>query len=148
MNTIHTGRKRSSCVAATAALAACLSLTTAGTGVRQRYERYASTLADRRANPVAAAAAAAHEVPSCLFPDNQEAFDAALAESLAAVPDGRAEVAGVALGRAVLFRRGASVNRTRNPPRRARAQRARTVRVVARTRRPAASVTEPEMRTR
>ena len=36
-----------------------------------------------------------------LFPAKQAAFDAALAASLAAIPDGRAEDAGVALGRTV-----------------------------------------------
>ena len=49
----------------------------------------------------AAAAVAAHDVLVGLVPAKQGAFDVALAASLAAVPDGRAEDAGVAVGRAV-----------------------------------------------
>ena len=65
------------------------------------YETYASWLSDRHANPVAAAAAAAHGVLASLFPANTATFDAQLASSLADVPDGAAEDAGVALGAAV-----------------------------------------------
>jgi hypothetical protein len=65
------------------------------------YETYASCLSDRQADPEAAAAAAAHRVLSSLFPANTPAFDAQLAGSLAGVPDGTAEEAGVALGSAV-----------------------------------------------
>lgn len=51
----------------------------------------------------AAAAAAAHRLLLRLYPDPQQAalFDAALAESLAAVPDGAAEENGVHLGEAI-----------------------------------------------
>ena len=70
-------------------------------GAQPRYETYASTLRDRRADAEAAAAAAAHEVLVAFFPANQAALDERLAESLSAVPDGDAEDAGVALGRAV-----------------------------------------------
>jgi hypothetical protein len=42
---------------------------------------------------------AAHDVLVGLFPSKQPDFDAALASSLAAVPDGRAEDAGVAVGK-------------------------------------------------
>jgi hypothetical protein len=69
-------------------------------GARPRYETYASTLRTPGADPVAAAAAAAHEVLAAFFPANQAALDNRLAESLAAVPDRHAEDAGVALGRA------------------------------------------------
>lgn len=65
------------------------------------YETYASWLFDRRANPEAAAAAAAHGVLVNLFPANTATFDALLATSLDDVPDGAAEDAGVALGTAV-----------------------------------------------
>ena len=68
---------------------------------RPRYETYASTLRDRRADAEAAAASAAHEVLVAFFPANRAALDARLAESLSAVPDVAAEAAGVALGRAV-----------------------------------------------
>jgi hypothetical protein len=70
-------------------------------GAQPRYETYASTLHDPDAHAEAAAAAAAHEVLVAFFPANQAALDHQLAESLSGVPDGDAEDAGVALGRAV-----------------------------------------------
>ena len=70
-------------------------------GAEPRYETYAATLHDRDADAEAAAAAAAHRVLVTFFPANQTALDERLAASLAAVPDGHAEDAGVALGRAV-----------------------------------------------
>jgi hypothetical protein len=70
-------------------------------GVDARYERYASTLSDPDGDPEAAAAAAAYEVLVAFFPDRQPALQAKLVESLASVPDGPAENAGVALGHAV-----------------------------------------------
>ena len=70
-------------------------------GARPRYETYAAALRDRGADAEAAAAAAAHEVLVAFFPANRAALDERLAESLSAVPDGDAEDAGVALGRAV-----------------------------------------------
>ena len=48
----------------------------------------------------AAAAAAAHRVLTTLFPARAAIYDAALAASLADVPDGANETAGVTLGRA------------------------------------------------
>ena len=70
-------------------------------GAEPRYETYASTLYDPGADAEAAAAAAAHEVLVAFFPANRAALEDRLDESLAAVPDGDAEDAGVALGRAV-----------------------------------------------
>jgi VCPO second helical-bundle domain len=70
-------------------------------GAQPRYETYASTLHDRSADAEAAAAAGAHRVLVAFFPANQAALDDRLAESLAAIPDGEAKDAGVALGRAV-----------------------------------------------
>jgi hypothetical protein len=70
-------------------------------GADPRYETYASTLSDPNADAVVAAAAAAHRVLVSFFPANQAALDAQLAQSLAGLPDGPAEDAGVALGRAV-----------------------------------------------
>ena len=70
-------------------------------GAEPRYETYASPLPDRKADAEAAAAAAAHRVLVSFFPANQAALDAELSASLASVPDGPAEHAGVALGRAV-----------------------------------------------
>jgi VCPO second helical-bundle domain len=70
-------------------------------GAQPRYDTYASTLHDPGADAEAAAAAAAHEVLLAFFPASQAALDDRLVGSLAAVPDGDAEDAGVALGRAV-----------------------------------------------
>ena len=70
-------------------------------GAEPRYETYASDLIDVRAHPEAAAAGAAHRVLSGLFPALQASWDAALAESLSTIPDGRSEAAGVKLGAAV-----------------------------------------------
>jgi len=53
------------------------------------------------ASPEAAAAAAAHKVLVALFPAQQATFDAALATSLAAIPDGTAKTAGVSWGESV-----------------------------------------------
>ena len=66
-----------------------------------RYETYASTLSDPGADPEAAAAAAAHRVLSFFFPADEAMLDAELASSLASIPDGPAQEAGVALGAAV-----------------------------------------------
>src|SRR5690349_11967040 len=70
---------------------------------------YAPYLVDRHtarwASPEAAAATAAHDVLVGLLPAQQQAtLNAALASSLAAVPDGRAEDAGVAFGKLVAQR--------------------------------------------
>jgi PAP2 superfamily len=50
------------------------------------------------ASPEAAAAAAAHTILSAVYPDTTDVFDAALAQSLAAIPDGPAKTDGVAWG--------------------------------------------------
>ena len=50
------------------------------------------------ASPAAAAAAAAHAALTALYPDDGALFDAALAQSLAAIPDGPAKTDGVAWG--------------------------------------------------
>jgi hypothetical protein len=70
-------------------------------GAEPRYETYTSPLADRKADAEAAAAAAAHRVLVFFFPANQANLDAELSASLARVPNGPAERAGVALGGAV-----------------------------------------------
>ena len=70
-------------------------------GAEPRYRTYASNLYDSRADAEAAAAAGAHEVLAAFFPENRAALDDQLAASLSGVPDGDAEDAGVALGRAV-----------------------------------------------
>jgi len=69
--------------------------------VDRRYQPYAADLkAPHGACPDAAAAVAAHAVLMELFPRQQGALDAALAESLARVQDGQPKVDGMALGRA------------------------------------------------
>lgn len=70
-------------------------------GAVPTYEPYASSLIDQTAHPEAAAAAAAYQVLLNLFPANAMAFDAQLANSLAAIGDGAARDAGVSLGLAV-----------------------------------------------
>jgi membrane-associated phospholipid phosphatase len=51
------------------------------------------------ASPEAAAAVAAHDTLSTLYPAQKATFDAALASSLAAIPDGPAEHKGVVVGK-------------------------------------------------
>ncbi len=70
-------------------------------GAVTRYETYTGTVHDPEADAEAAAAAAAHEVLVAFFPADRAVLDEQLAESLARVPDGDAEDAGVALGRTV-----------------------------------------------
>lgn len=63
------------------------------------FEPYVLGDSEPAADPVAAAAAAAHDVLAASFPDQRATFAAHLARFLAAVPDGEAETRGVALGR-------------------------------------------------
>lgn len=65
-----------------------------------RYEQYAFKGSDSRADPVAAAAQAAHDVLKTVYPDQAATFDSALATSLAAVSSGAARTRGLALGAA------------------------------------------------
>jgi hypothetical protein len=65
------------------------------------YEPYAAHVkASRGASKEAAAAQAAHDTLSALYPSRQAVFDAALAEDLAGIPDGRARQ-GIAIGKKV-----------------------------------------------
>lgn len=71
-------------------------------GIEQVYDHYhVAPGAPAGASPEAAAAAAAHRILSTVYPAQQATFDARLAESLAAVPDGQAEDDGVAWGEEV-----------------------------------------------
>src|SRR3954471_19991404 len=71
-------------------------------GVERDYAPYlVNRHAPRWASEEAAAAVAAHDVLVSLMPAQQATLDAAMASSLAAVPDGRAENAGVAFGELV-----------------------------------------------
>ena len=68
-------------------------------GLQGGFEPYHVTeLGPGGASAEAAAAAAAHAALTALFPAQEATFDAALAASLGAVPDGPAEDAGVAWG--------------------------------------------------
>ena len=62
---------------------------------------YVQETAPAPASPEAATAAAAHRALVHLYPKRAATFDAALADSLAAVPDGPGKDQGVALGRTV-----------------------------------------------
>ena len=62
------------------------------------YDTYAFGGSDPVADPVAAAASAAHGVLSAAFPDQRTTFDEQLARSLESVPDGNAETRGATLG--------------------------------------------------
>jgi hypothetical protein len=71
-------------------------------GIERGYAPYlVERHAPRWASEEAAAAVAAHGVLVSLMPAQQAVFDAALTSSLAKVPDGRAEDAGVAFGKLV-----------------------------------------------
>ena len=74
-------------------------------GIERDYAPYlVKRHAARWASAEAAAATAAHDVLVGLMPTQQATFDAALTSSLAKVPDGPAEDAGVAFGRLVAER--------------------------------------------
>lgn len=62
---------------------------------------YVNMMADPTTSRETAAAQAAHRVLSGLFPAKQATYDAALATSLGAVPDGPAKTAGISLGNSV-----------------------------------------------
>ena len=69
--------------------------------IDRSYEPYAADVkASHGASPEAAAAQAAHDTLSALYPSRQAVFDAALAEDLASIPKGRARQ-GVAIGKEV-----------------------------------------------
>ncbi|MET0528008.1 MAG: vanadium-dependent haloperoxidase [Microvirga sp.] len=73
--------------------------------VERRYtSQFVDLQAPAGASPEAAAAASAHGVLTRLFPNQKATLDAALASSLAAVPDGQGEQDGVALGQTVAER--------------------------------------------
>lgn len=65
-----------------------------------RYEQYAFKGRDRRADPVAACAQAAHDIMVNIYPDQAATFDTELATWLAKVPRGTARTRGIALGAA------------------------------------------------
>ena len=69
--------------------------------ITHRYTPYLAPLtAPAGASPEAAAVAAAHDTLVWLFPGQQAFLDGRQAESMAAMPDGRARDDGVAVGRA------------------------------------------------
>ena len=77
-----------------------LAVFTATNSIELRYESYLELPAPAAgASAEAAAAAAAHAVLVAIYPDQQKTFDDALLISLAGVPDGDAEKAGVEQGK-------------------------------------------------
>jgi hypothetical protein len=78
-------------------------------GIEEKYERYAFNGKDAKADPVAAAAAAAHAILVHEIPDNKKMIDAAFADALKTVENNEAKKKGIALGaaagRAVLGKR-------------------------------------------
>ncbi len=68
--------------------------------IRPRFEQYAYDGRAPGANPVAAAATAAHDVLVAVYPAQQETFDAELATWLATVPDGPGKTKALSLGAA------------------------------------------------
>jgi hypothetical protein len=66
--------------------------------INPKFDTYAFKETDPSADPVAAAAAAAHRVLVSRFPAQKDDLDAKLAASLADVPDGDAKTRGVELG--------------------------------------------------
>ncbi len=66
--------------------------------VYPQFEQYAYQGSDTAADPVAAAASAAHGVLTALFPAQKSTFDTRLAATLDSISDGDAETRGVALG--------------------------------------------------
>ena len=68
--------------------------------IRPRYEQYAYSGRSYGADPVAAAAAAAHDVLVTVYPAQQDTLDAELATWLATVPDGPAKASALTLGAA------------------------------------------------
>jgi len=63
-----------------------------------RFDQYAYFGRSKRANPIAAAAKAAHDVLAAVYPAQQAALDAELAKWLAMVPDGRGKAKALRLG--------------------------------------------------
>jgi hypothetical protein len=75
------------------------------TSIHPRYKPYAIRIrGHRNSNKIAAVASAAHGVLLRLFPERQAQLDAALAESLAQVRDGKNKDRGIALGDEVAAR--------------------------------------------
>jgi hypothetical protein len=69
--------------------------------ITRDYEPYLGSITARPgASAEAAAAAAAHRVLKNYFPDSAATLDAALADSLAAIPEGKAKEDGIAVGEA------------------------------------------------
>jgi hypothetical protein len=79
-----------------------LSVFDAVNSIVRRYSPYAvHPRAPKGASPVAAAVAAAHYALLRLYPTAQASLDASFATSLAAIPDGKSETDGVAVGESV-----------------------------------------------
>src|SRR3982751_7090004 len=79
-----------------------VSMSDAVNSVQNRYSRYTTALpSDPNASAEAAAAAAAREILMRQYPGQKERIDAAFAETMKAIPDNPARVAGIDLGEKV-----------------------------------------------
>jgi hypothetical protein len=79
-----------------------VSMSDAVNSVQNRYSRYMPELpSDPNASAEAAAAAAAREILMRQYPGQKERIDAAFAETMKAIPDNPARVAGIDLGEKV-----------------------------------------------
>jgi methionine-rich copper-binding protein CopC len=68
-------------------------------GIAPVYQTYALQSKDAQAEPVAAAAAAAHAVLLASFPEQQASLDSALTQSLSKMTEGDSKTRGIALGK-------------------------------------------------
>ena len=72
-------------------------------GIEEKYGRYAFYGKDKNANPQAAVAAAAHMILINEMPDRKGFLDSALAQTIAAVPDGEGKAKGLELGKQAAY---------------------------------------------
>lgn len=77
-----------------------LAMHDAANGVLRKYDRFASTESNERADPSVAAASAAHGVLRSLYPNQRPLLDARLSETIASVPLNYAYYNGLTLGKA------------------------------------------------
>ena len=79
-------------------------------GIEEKYGRYAFSGKDKKSNPAAAVASAAHTILIAEIPDRKSFLDSALMQSLAGMMDGDAKARGISLGKqaalAVMTKRG------------------------------------------
>lgn len=72
-------------------------------GIEEKYARYAYNGKDKKADPLAAAASAAHAILVNEIADRKSFLDSALTQSLSAVKEGEAKTKGLALGKEAAY---------------------------------------------